>query len=143
MNYEILFSLVGIVAMVGWLALLFSPMSPKWSDLIAGWIVPTILASTYVVTSLLPNENGGGFGSFAEVAQLFTNDSAVMSGWVHFLAFDLVVGAWICRSARTVGVSFWFVVPTLPLTFLFGPAGFALFVLITTATRLTERKIAT
>ena len=56
--------------------------------------------------------------------------SAVMAGWIHFLAFDLFVGAWICRTARASGIPFLLVLPTLPLTFLFGPAGYLAFVAV-------------
>ena len=50
-----------------------------------------------------------------------------MAGWIHFLAFDLLIGAWICRQARREYISFWLVLLTLPMTFLYGPAGFLAF----------------
>lgn len=138
MHFEIIFSLVGIAAMIGWLALLLSPIIPEWSDRLAGWIIPAALASAYVGIALTPNDVDGGYASFAEVAQLFTNESAVMSGWIHFLAFDLVIGAWICRTARKIGIRFWLVLPTLPLTFLYGPAGFLVFAVMVAATVLMK-----
>ncbi|MCF6234348.1 MAG: DUF4281 domain-containing protein [Rhodobacteraceae bacterium] len=55
---------------------------------------------------------------------------------MHFLAFDLLVGAWICRTARREGVTFWLVIPCLPLTFLFGPAGFLAFALVRSGRKL-------
>ena len=131
MDLELVFSAVGLLSMMGWVALLASPLIPVWSDRLAGIFVPAILAVAYVaIVVLVPSENGGGFGSFAEVTQLFTNPGAVMAGWIHFLAFDLFVGAWICRTARDEGISFWLVLPCLPATFLFGPAGFLLFCII-------------
>ena len=136
MDYELLFSMVGLLAGAGWLLLVLSPLIPTWSDRLAGYLLPAVLAGVYVVIALQPNETGGGFGSFAEVAQLFTAESAVMAGWIHFLAFDLAIGAWICRTARAARLPFWFILPTLPLTFLFGPAGFLAFILILGATKL-------
>lgn len=131
MNFELLFSLAGLIAMAGWLALLLSPWMPKWSDRIAGFWVPIVLSIGYVALLVFfPAENGGGFGSLAEVKQLFSSSSAMLAGWVHFLAFDLVIGAWICRKARREGIPFWMVVPCLPMTFLFGPAGFLLFTMV-------------
>ncbi|MEO0410581.1 MAG: abscisic acid-deficient protein Aba4 family protein [Pseudomonadota bacterium] len=44
-----------------------------------------------------------------------------------FLAFDLFIGAWVCRTARSEGISFWLVVLCLPFIFLFGPAGLLAF----------------
>ena len=54
----------------------------------------------------------------------------LLAGWLHYLAFDLFVGAWIVRTARSEGMPFLLVLPCLPLTFLFGPAGFLLFVVL-------------
>ncbi len=130
MNHELIFSLAGVMAMAGWVALLLSPLIPVWSDRIAGLVLPGILSAGYVVILFGFSTPGGGFGSFAEVSALFSQADALMAGWIHFLAFDLLVGAWICRQGRRDGLPFWSVVPCLPVTFLFGPAGFLLFQLV-------------
>ncbi len=128
MDPETVFSVAGVVSMLGWLALLGSPWFPRASDWLAGSMLPATLAVGYIAISVLsPLEHGGGFGTFAEVTLLFSNPSALLAGWVHFLAFDLGVGAWICRTARAEGIRFWWVVPCLPLTFLVGPGGFLAF----------------
>jgi hypothetical protein len=133
MNHELIFSLAGVLAMGGWAALLLSPLIPVWSDRVAGLLVPGILSAGYVVILLAFPTDGGGFGSFAEVRELFSYADALMAGWIHFLAFDLLVGAWICRRGRRDGLPYWLVAPCLPVTFLFGPAGFLLFQLIRVA----------
>lgn len=130
MNHELIFSLAGLMAMAGWVALLLSPLIPVWSDRIAGLVLPGILSAGYVVILLGFPTPGGGFGSFAEASELFSHADALMAGWIHFLAFDLLVGAWICRHGRSVGMPFWLVASCLPVTFLFGPAGFLLFQVI-------------
>lgn len=128
MDLELLFSVAGVLAIVGWLLLLVSPIIPEWSDRIAGLAIPAALSFGYVVLSILfSSENEGGFGSLADVAKLFSHPESLLAGWVHFLAFDLLIGAWICRTARREQMRFWLVIPCLPLTFLFGPAGFLAF----------------
>ncbi len=128
MNYEAAFSTAGILAMCGWIILLASPFIPTWSNRIAGFIIPLLLSVGYVALFAFSRENdGGGFGSLAEVMKLFSYPNAALAGWVHFLAFDLFIGAWQCRTARAVGVRFWFVIPCLALTFLFGPLGLLVF----------------
>jgi hypothetical protein len=77
----------------------------------------------------------GGFGSIAEVRSLFQSDAALTAGWLHYLAFDLFVGTWIVRDGSQRGVWGLALVPSLILTFLFGPAGFLLYSL----TRLAFR----
>lgn len=122
MDLDVIFSFAGLLAISGWLVLLASPLIPNWSDRIAGTLIPILLSLGYVTLILFfPSGENGGFGSLAEVIDLFSNPSAMLAGWVHYLAFDLLIGAWICRTARHDGLRFWLVAPCLPLTFLFGP----------------------
>ncbi|KPD12506.1 ABA4-like family protein [Phaeobacter sp. 11ANDIMAR09] len=128
MNFEFLFSVTGVLAMAGWGALFISPFIPIWSDRIAGIILPIVLCIGYFMLVVIPaSDSGGGFGTLAEVMELFSYEQAALAGWVHFLAFDLFIGAWSCRTARAEGMSFWLVAPCLPLIFLFGPAGLLAF----------------
>ena len=46
------------------------------------------------------------------------SDAGVVIGWTHYLAFDLFVGAWICRTARAESIPHAFVLPILVPTFL-------------------------
>jgi len=130
MTFDTLFSLTSMLAMAGWLFLLASPLLPTWSDRIAGLIIPAVLSVSYVVLLLFFSSGNGGYGSLAQVTELFSQSSAVLAGWIHFLAFDLIIGAWICRTARGDGIAFWMVIPILIVTFLFGPAGFLAFLIL-------------
>ncbi len=128
MPFETLFSLAGLIAMAGWLILLASPLIPTWSERLAGTILPLVLSLGYLALLIIPaSGSGGGFGTLADVMQLFSYPQAALAGWVHFLAFDLFIGAWVCRTGRTEGLSFWRVAPCLPIIFLFGPAGLLAF----------------
>lgn len=140
MDYETLFSIAGLIAMIGWLCLLASPLIPKWADRIAGTVLPIVLSVGYVVLLGIPSSSSaGGFGTLADVMVLFSYEQAALAGWVHFLAFDLFIGAWVCRCARAEGVSFWFVAPCLPVVFLFGPAGLLAFQAIRAVRNKTNR----
>ncbi len=124
MNLEMAFSAAGVLAISGWLILLGSPFIPTWSDRISGYVIPFLLSAGYVALFAFSSENeGGGFGSLAAIMKLFSYPDAALAAWVHFLAFDLFIGAWQCRRARSVGIRFWLVIPCLILTFLFGPLG--------------------
>ena len=63
---------------------------------------------------------------------LFTDPYLVTVGWIHYLAFDLFVGCWEVNDSRKQGISHWFVIPCLLLTFLLGPTGLVLYFLIRT-----------
>jgi len=53
-----------------------------------------------------------------------------LAGWVHYLAFDLFIGSWEVRDANRHGIPPWAIIPSLILTFLFGPMGLLLYFLI-------------
>ena len=125
MTPDTLFALSGPLAMLGWAALLLSPLAPRPALMIAGTVIPLVLSVAYAGLILaFWSGSDGGFGSLADVAALFANPWLLLAGWLHYLCFDLFVGAWITRTARAEGVPHGFVIPCLLLTFLFGPAGY-------------------
>ncbi len=137
MTLEEIFSLAGATAMLGWLVLLASPLWPVWTQRISGLILPLILSLGYSALILVYWAGSeGGYGSLAEVMQLFTRPELVLAGWIHYLAFDLFIGAWECRTARAEGIRFWLVIPCLALTFLFGPVGLLLFMALRAVKRV-------
>ena len=75
----------------------------------------------------------GGFDTLANVQMLFSNPAAALAGWVHYLAFDLFVGGVVAKQADEIGLSRLIQAPVLLMTFMFGPFGYVLFVLIKTA----------
>jgi hypothetical protein len=128
MNPDTLFPFANMTAIAGWVALLASPFIPRLSDLIASTIIPLLLSVAYAGLILAFWAGAqGGFDTLANVELLFQTREMLLAGWLHYLAFDLFVGAWIARTARAEGVSFILVVPCLALTFMFGPVGFLLF----------------
>ncbi len=127
------FSLATLLVVAGWLGLIVSlflrPARP-FARTAAQVIIPALLAAAYVLLLFGGREafaNGGGFGSLEEVRTLFANDSALAAGWLHYLAFDLFVGAWIARDGAERGVPALLILPCLPLTFMFGPTGLLLY----------------
>jgi hypothetical protein len=137
MTPDSLFQIANPLALVGWLALALSPLRPVWADRIAGLAIPLLLSLAYAAL-ILAFWSGfdGGFDTLENVMLLLSQPYAALAGWVHFLAFDLFVGAWITRTARAEGISHWLVLPCLVLTFLFGPAGFLAFTLLRWAVTL-------
>ena len=67
------------------------------------------------------------FGSLASVMALFTEENAVLAGWVHYLAFDLLIGMWMIKQNEKIGIHQILMAPCLFATFMLGPVGFLLF----------------
>jgi hypothetical protein len=144
MTPDQMFSIANFVALCGWLLLVALP-GRKWvANMIAGVMVPAVLAAAYIVIIAI-NFFGaeGGFSSLRHVALLFANPWLLLAGWLHYLAFDLLVGTWEVRDARERGVPHVFVVPCLILTFLFGPAGWLLYLGVRAVTRPALKPVST
>lgn len=124
MTAEQLFSILNLVAMAGWLPMIFLPRQ-RWATHAVPVAVPLLLGVVYTVLVAISfgQAEGGGFSSLAGVSALFAHPLALLAGWVHYLAFDLFIGGWEVRNAQTRGVPHLLVVPALVLTFLLGPAG--------------------
>ena len=125
--------MAGLVAVVGWLLLVFVPRQPI-AKIIAGIIAPLILSAGYLALIALHFQGAeGGFGSLADVRALFGKDELLLAGWIHFLAFDLFIGAWEVRDAQRNGLPHLVVIPCLIMTFMLGPIGLLFYFAIRTA----------
>jgi hypothetical protein len=134
MPFEQLFSSASTLAMLGWFILVFLPRGWKWLNPIASMLIPLILSVLYsflIARYFFSAE--GGFDTLANVQQLFTYPAVALAGWVHYLAFDLFVGGVIAKQADQIGLSRLIQAPILLLTFMFGPFGYLLFMLIKAA----------
>jgi hypothetical protein len=131
MTPELLFQLVSTLVLPAWLLLLFAPRW-RWTARIAVGGVVLLLSVTYAVGAWgsFGESDLASFGSLEGVMTLFTQPEAVVVGWIHYLAFDLLVGWLITRNAHTHGISPWLVAPCLLLTFMLGPTGWLLYWMI-------------
>ncbi len=130
MTPEWTFSLANFTALFGWAVLAAGVIfnNAMLRDLIAGRIVPALLAVAYAaLIALFWAGSDGGFGSLDAVARLFADPWLLLAGWVHYLAFDLAIGALIARRTFDEGLPRLALIPILPLTFLFGPIGWLAF----------------
>jgi len=132
--YELIFAVANPVAMLGWLGLAFFPGRKLVVDGVSGLAIPALFAVAYagLVAAFFAGAEGG-FSSLDAVRALFRSDAMLLAGWLHYLAFDLFVGAWEVRTARAEGIPHLLVIPCLALTFLFGPLGFLAFLILRAA----------
>src|SRR5262249_44942283 len=121
------FSIANLVAMVAWVLLVLFPRQ-RAVRLVTNAIVPGLFAAAYaLVIAMNWGGSSGGFSSLPAVAALFSNPWLFLAGWIHYLAFDLLIGNWEASDAQARGIPHLLVVPSLVLTFLFGPAGWLLY----------------
>jgi apolipoprotein N-acyltransferase len=85
---------------------------------------------TWLIFQVFRPEDVEKFGSLTGVMELFTDKTAVAAGWVHYLAFDLLTGIWIKKNAQNYGIHQLILIPCLLLTFMLGPIGLLLYLLV-------------
>jgi hypothetical protein len=93
---DLVFSLASNLALITWIALAASPYRAAWAPrvrLLAGRVVPLLFAVVYVALFLANGMGGGGYDSLAAVQRLMAVPGLLTAGWLHYLAFDLFVGA--------------------------------------------------
>ena len=133
MDLEQIFSMAGIIALVGWLMLAILPRQ-SYSQIIAAFICPLILALIYLYFIVMHFRGAeGGFGSLADVATLFQKRELLLAGWIHYLCFDLFTGAWEVRDSQKNGIPHGVILPCLLMTFMLGPIGLLFYFAIRTA----------
>ena len=129
------FSYAGMIVMPMWILMIFLPKWKATKFLMNYKVVPLVLAvvyAVYIVKGLLILGGMMDFGSLASVMDLFTEENAVLAGWVHYLAFDLLIGMWMIKQNESVGIHQVLMAPCLLGTFMFGPLGFLLFMTMKT-----------
>lgn len=130
---DTVFRIANGVALLCWMALLLSPPSTRWARAVwrvSGRVIPLLLSVGYLALLAVHWRGEGGFGSIEQVRALFDVPGALVAGWLHYLAFDLFVGAWIAQRSAELGIPHGWVVPVLVLTFMFGPLGLLAFALL-------------
>jgi hypothetical protein len=131
MSDEAIFSAASGIAFIGWLVLLIFPFRPFTSRLVIGTVI-TLLCATYAVLlfQTLQPTDFQKFSTLAGVTSLLGTPGAMLVGWIHYLAFDLLAGLFIAHNAAKHGVSHIVIIPCLLLTFMMGPVGLLLFLII-------------
>ena len=131
MSNQLMFNIANAFAMLGWLLLIILP-GWKWTGRIVMGFIIVLLASMYVYTIAITFDPSvmESFSRLGGVMALFTNETAVLAGWIHYLAFDLMVCMFIVSNAAKNNIKHWITIPALLGSFMFGPAGLLLYLII-------------
>ncbi|HSK13788.1 MAG TPA: ABA4-like family protein [Phnomibacter sp.] len=131
MANETIFSIANGLALVSWIYLIIFPFRLSTNKIILGVSV-ALLSAAYallVFQALQPGDLSK-FGTLDGVTSLLSVPGAALVGWIHYLAFDLMVGLYIAHNAAKHGIRHALIIPCLMLTFMLGPVGLLLYLLI-------------
>ncbi len=130
--WQVIFGAVNIIALIGWIVLIFLPRKPLPLTAVL-YLGVGLLCLIYsaglmsLVTGLVDGVGPAGvdanFSSIEGVRGIFASDGGVTIGWTHYLAFDLFTGLWIVRDADSKQFSRLIQAPVLFATLMAGPLG--------------------
>ncbi len=133
MTLDTLFSLSNLLVMPFWALMILLP-TWRWTKRIIGSpfiAVPIALVySVLVVPSALDLLSTLSNPTLPVVQTLLGTPEGATIAWVHFLAFDLLVGRWAYLDSRDRDVNPFLMAPVLLFTFMLGPVGFLLYLVV-------------
>lgn len=121
-----------VLIFIPWILMAFMP-SWRYSERIAfgaGFIL--LLAAAYFTISYLLNggSDEGSLFSLEGLTHLFRSKEMLLTGWLNYLSFSLFAGAFEVHDGRENDIPHLWVIPCLLLTFVAGPSGLLLYLLL-------------
>jgi hypothetical protein len=135
LSWETLLGFANGLALVMWVVLILAPRGELARSAIFYAGIGLLCLAYTAGFAVLMGQTGSDLAdidiaSISGLRSLFANDAALVIGWTHYLAFDLFVGLWIARDADAKGFSRLLQAPVLLLTFLAGPVGLLVWLII-------------
>ena len=131
---DAMYTLLNMSVLPFWAMLIFLPFLKFTDTIVHSVLAPIVLGVTYawlLATALSgPMPEGAGFETLDALMKTFSVKQAVVAGWAHYLVFDLFIGAWEARDAQRAGLNHFVLIPCLIVTFLVGPIGLLLYLMI-------------
>ncbi|HWA92725.1 MAG TPA: ABA4-like family protein [Rhizomicrobium sp.] len=132
MSPELIFVIANNGILIFWLLLIVAPRWRGTEIAVHSIAVPVILGLAYgwlLWRVWLGGEGAAGvnYTTLPGVMALFDTPTGAVMGWIHYLVFDLFVGAWTARDAQRRGVPHWALVPCLIAILMAGPVGLLIY----------------
>jgi len=118
------------LVMIGWLVLICLPFWVYMPVIVMAIVL--VISAVYTFFFLFGKRfdddnarqpNFKDFASLSGVVKMFTNRRAALAGWLHYLAFDLLIGLFIVLDSQQHDISHFMMLPILFLALMVGPAG--------------------
>ncbi len=139
MNEELILKILNVPVLVGWLSMVLAPRSRFTRWLVESDVLPLGIGVLYLAL-VAPHLPGllREFDTLEHIGAALQRPGLLLAAWIHYLAFDFMVGRVVLADSQRRGIPHLLVVPCLFLTFMFGPGGYLAYALV----RLGCRKYA-
>ncbi|MCA0231402.1 MAG: DUF4281 domain-containing protein [Bacteroidetes bacterium] len=130
---ETAFQVANMLVFPQWMLMIFAPQWKGTQWLVKSYLATALLACLYAyyIFSGAPLDFND-FSTLAGIKNLFAKggDTALLAGWIHYLAFDLVAGSVVLQDAQRKNIAhFWIILP-LVFCFMLGPVGLLMYWLV-------------
>jgi hypothetical protein len=136
-NEELILKILNVPVLVGWLSMVLAPRSRFTRWLVESDVLPLGIGVLYLAL-VAPHLPGllREFDTLEHIGAALQRPGLLLAAWIHYLAFDFMVGRVVLADAQRRGIPHLLVVPCLLLTFLLGPVGYLTYA----AVRLLSRR---
>jgi hypothetical protein len=131
-----IYDLFNGLALLAWIPLFMPPRFSFRNWFLEKKVATILLSLSYLILFvgfLFFDETPSLDFSFEGIKQIFANEKGLLVAWIHYLAFDMMVGIYECEQALKRGIPHWLLLPCLLFTFMLGPIGWLMFWLISRA----------
>lgn len=130
MDTSVVFQIVNTVVLPAWIILIFFPRKSWRNPVIYSFAMLMAIVYTFYVVTGLGSLDMEAFSRLEGIKAMFSTDVAVLTGWVHYLVFDLLVGNWVLNNAQKHNINHYYIIPCLIFCFMFGPVGYLFYSII-------------
>ena len=136
MSDDVLLRILNVPVLLGWAAMVFAPRTRLTKWYLESDALPLVIGAVYLL-KVAPHLPGllSQFDTLPHIEAALRMPGMLFAGWIHYLAFDFLVGRVVLADARRRGIPHLLVVPCLLLTFMLGPSGYLAYAAVRLATR--------
>lgn len=137
MSEELVLKVLNVPVLLGWLVMVLAPRTRITRWLLESDVLPLGFGVLYLglVAPHLPGLLGE-FSSLATIGAALQRPGLLLAAWIHYLAFDFLVGRVVLADSQRRGIPHLLVAPCLVLTLVLGPVGYLTYA----AVRLLSRR---
>ena len=130
MDYPLLFKIVNAMVLPAWIIMFFFPKLTWRNQFVYALALVLGLSYAILLSTSLGDIDFQGFTELQSLKAMFTSDKAVLTGWVHYLVFDMLIGNWVLNNSQKYGIKHVIIVPCLLCCFMLGPIGYVLYTIV-------------
>jgi len=136
MDGELLLKVLNVPVLLGWAAMVLAPRARFTRWVLESDVIPLVIGAVYLAL-VAPHLPGllGQFDTLEHIGAALQRPGMLLAGWIHYLAFDFLVGRVVLADAQRRGIPHLLVVPCLLLTFMLGPTGYLAYAAVRLLTR--------